>query len=225
MKKYPLYLDGRFVEGDAEVSVINPATGEPFAQMSMASRDQVREAISHAHAAFTSWRKLTAKTRGEWLQKIANELERRAEEVARVITTENGKPLAQSRTETAMAIDHLRWFSEEAKRGYGRIIPNWAEHKRNFVVKTPIGVVGAIGPWNFPLMLGVRKVAPALAAGCTVLLKPAHQTPVASAIFAECVHAAGLPANVFQLIQGSPNEIGAELLENPLCRKITFTGS
>jgi succinate-semialdehyde dehydrogenase/glutarate-semialdehyde dehydrogenase len=225
MKTYPLYLDGRFLEGSASVEVINPATGDPFAQIATLPRAEVRKAIDRAHLAFHSWRKLTAKTRGEWLQKIANELERRGEELARIITTENGKPLAQSRAETAMAVDHLRWFAEEAKRAYGRIIPNWVEHKRNLVVKTPIGVVGAISPWNFPLMLGVRKVAPALAAGCTVLLKPARQTPISSALFAECVHAVGLPANVFQLIQGAPAEIGAEFLENPLCRKITFTGS
>jgi succinate-semialdehyde dehydrogenase / glutarate-semialdehyde dehydrogenase len=124
-----------------------------------------------------------------------------------------------------MAIDHLRWFSEEAKRGYGRIIPNWVDGKRNLVVKSPMGVVGAISPWNFPLMLGLRKVAPALAAGCTVILKPARQTPIASALFAECAHAIGLPKNVFQLVQGPPIDIGLEFLENRLCRKISFTGS
>jgi succinate-semialdehyde dehydrogenase/glutarate-semialdehyde dehydrogenase len=225
MKTYPLYLDGRFFEGPLSVEIINPATGDAFAQISTVSRPELREALSRAHTAFLSWRKLTAKERGQWLQKIANEMERRSEEISRIITTENGKPLAQSRTETAMAIDHLRWFGEEAKRPYGRIIPNWVEHKRNLVVKSPMGVVGAISPWNFPLMLGVRKVAPALAAGCTVILKPARQTPVASTVFAECVHAVGLPPNVFQLVQGPPAEIGAEFLENRLCRKITFTGS
>src|SRR5437868_10378905 len=153
MNTYPLYLDGRFAEGASPVEVINPATGEPFARIATVARAEVREAITRAHVAFQSWRKLTAKARSEWLQKLANELERRGEEIARTITIENGKPLAQSRTETAMAVDHLRWFAEEAKRAYGRIIPNWVEHKRNIVVKTPMGVVGAISPWNFPLML------------------------------------------------------------------------
>ncbi len=225
MTHYPLYLDGRFVPGDSTQAVVNPATGEAFASIGLIGRSAVSAAIGRAHAAFGSWRKLTARTRSEWLQKLAVEMERRSEVFARTITEENGKPLSQSRAETSMAIDHVRWFAEEAKRGYGRVIPPWVEGKRNLVVKSPLGVVGAIGPWNFPLMLGVRKVAPALAAGCTVLLKPARQTPLASTVFAECVHAVGLPANVFQLIQGPAAEIGAEFLGNRLCRKITFTGS
>jgi succinate-semialdehyde dehydrogenase/glutarate-semialdehyde dehydrogenase len=124
-----------------------------------------------------------------------------------------------------MTIDHLCWFAEEAKRAYGRIVPNWVENKRHVVVKTPIGPVGAISPWNFPLVLAVRKIAPALAAGCTVILKPAKQTPLCAVRFAECVHAAGLPRGVFQLVQGNSAEIGAEFLENPKLKKITFTGS
>src|SRR6185369_16056388 len=118
-----------------------------------------------------------------------------------------------------------QWFAEEARRSYGRLIPHQVDGKRNLVVKTPIGVVAAISPWNFPLVLAVRKIAPALAAGCTVILKPAKQTPVCAVAFAECVHAAGLPKGVFQLVCGSANEIGEEFLQNPLCRKITFTGS
>ena len=225
MKAYPVYLNGQFVQGREEIDVINPATGEAFGRMSRVPRTEVAQAVRDAAAAFDPWRRLTAKARGEWLHKIADEVNRRRDEIARIITTENGKPLAQSTGEVAMSIAHLHWFAEEARRGYGRVVPNWAENKRNLVIKSPLGVVGAISPWNFPLVLAVRKVAPALAAGCTVVLKPARQTPLACVLFAECVHATGLPAGVFQLVQGVASEIGAEFLENPLCRKITFTGS
>jgi succinate-semialdehyde dehydrogenase/glutarate-semialdehyde dehydrogenase len=163
MKAYSVYLNGRFVQGREEIDVINPATGEAFARMSRVSRTEVAQAIRDAAAAFDPWRRLTAKARGEWLHKIADEVNRRRDEIARIITTENGKPLAQSTGEVAMSIDHLHWFAEEARRGYGRLVPNWVENKRNLVIKSPLGVVGAISPWNFPLVLAVRKVAPALA--------------------------------------------------------------
>src|SRR6267142_1981795 len=131
----------------------------------------------------------------------------------------------KKRGEVAMTVDHLTWFAEEARRGYGRFVPNQLEGKRHLVIKTPIGVVAAISPWNFPLVLAVRKIAPALAAGCTVVLKPASKTPMCAAVFAECVDAVKLPKGVFQMVAGSASEIGKEFLENPLCRKITFTGS
>jgi len=225
MKTYPLYLNGQFVATESSTPVINPANGETFARMSAGTRAQVKQAIADAHTAFASWRQLTGKARGEWLNKIADQVALRRDEIARAITTENGKPLAQSLGEANMTIDHLRWFAEEAKRAYGRVVPHWVENKRNLVIKTPIGVVGAIAPWNFPIVLAIRKVAPALAAGCAVVLKPARQTPISCSLFAEAVHAAGLPKGVFQLVQGVASEIGAEFLENPLCRKISFTGS
>jgi len=193
--------------------------------MSAIGRSEVAKAIERAHEAFLLWRKQTGKARGEYLQKIANELEHRKDEVARTITMENGKPLAQSNAELNLTIDHLRWFAEEARRAYGRVIPHQVEGKRHLVIKSPMGVVGAISPWNFPLLLSVRKVAPALAAGCTVILKPASATPLCCVAFAECVHAAQLPANAFQLVAGKASEIAQEFLDNPLCRKITFTGS
>jgi succinate-semialdehyde dehydrogenase / glutarate-semialdehyde dehydrogenase len=225
MKTYPLYLNGEFVGAEKTIPVINPATGEAFASIFSVDRKRVAQSLTDAHTAFKEWRKVTGKARGEYLNKIAAEVERRRDEIARVITMENGKPLAQSVTEVVLSIDHLRWFAEESRRGYGRIVPNQVEGKRHLVIKTPVGVVGAISPWNFPLMLSVRKVAPALAAGCTVVLKPAKQTPICTAIFAECVEAAKLPKGVFQLVVGPANEIGQEFLQNPLCRKISFTGS
>lgn len=225
MKLYPLYLNGEWVRTTKSIRVVNPATTELVAEVCTAERAVVAQAVKDAHAAFQGWRALTGKVRGDFLRKIADELERRRDEVARTITLENGKPLAQSLGEIAMSVDHLRWFAEEARRAYGRIVPHQADGKRHLVVKTPLGVVAAISPWNFPLVLAVRKIAPALAAGCTVILKPASATPVCAALFAECVDAAKLPKGVFQLVAGSAREIAQEFLDNPLCRKITFTGS
>jgi succinate-semialdehyde dehydrogenase/glutarate-semialdehyde dehydrogenase len=225
MKSYPLYLNGEFVHSEPAWEVKNPATGEAFAKVSTIDRARLARALGDAHATFGGWRQLTAKARGEYLRRLAAELERRREDVARLISTENGKPLAQSLGEVSMTIDHLQWFAEEGRRAYGRTIPPQAEGKRNLVIKTPIGVVGAISPWNFPLVLAVRKVAPALAAGCPVVLKPARQTPLACLAFAECAQAAQLPKGVFQVVCGPADEFGQEFLSNPLCRKVTFTGS
>lgn len=220
-----VYLNGAWVETATSVEVVNPATELPFARASTIAEQHVREAHVHAKRAFPSWRALTARERGAWLLRIADELHRRADEIGETITLENGKPLAQSKGEVAMAEDHLRWFAGECQRAYGRLVPHQVGGKRNLVVKTPIGVVGAIAPWNFPLVLAVRKVAPALAAGCPVILKPATQTPLSSILFAECVDAVGLPAGVFQLVIGNARMIAKEFLTNPICRKISFTGS
>jgi succinate-semialdehyde dehydrogenase/glutarate-semialdehyde dehydrogenase len=225
MKTYPLYLNGQWVQSGPEWPIVNPATGEKFAKISTVSRGRVTDALRDAHTAFASWRRLPARTRGEFLSRIAHEVERRADEIARTITLENGKPLGQSVAEVAMTVDHLRWFAEEARRAYGRVVPHQVDGKRHLVIKSPVGPVGAISPWNFPLVLAVRKVAPALAAGCTVILKPARQTPLCTIAFAEAVHASSVPAGVFQLVVGPSAEIGEELLQNPLCRKVSFTGS
>jgi succinate-semialdehyde dehydrogenase/glutarate-semialdehyde dehydrogenase len=163
--------------------------------------------------------------RGDYLLAIADEVRKRADEIATIMTMENGKAFAQSRGEVNGTIDHLRWFAEEARRAYGRVVPHQTPGKRHLVLKTPVGVVGAISPWNFPLILSIRKAAPALAAGCTVVLKPASATPLCNLLFAECVDAAGLPPGVFQIVFGRASEIAAEMLENPICRKISFTGS
>ena len=225
METRGLYLNGKFVTRPESLTVINPASGEPVAKVATLEREAVRQAIADAHAAFGAWRDLPAKARGDHLLAVAGELQKRADEVARTITLENGKPLAQSKGEVAMSIDHLRWFAEEGRRAYGRIIPHQTVGKRNLVIKTPIGVVGAIAPWNFPLVLSVRKIAPALAAGCPVVLKPASQTPVCALILAECFDAAKVPAGVFQVVLGSAAMIAGEMLNNEHCRKITFTGS
>jgi succinate-semialdehyde dehydrogenase/glutarate-semialdehyde dehydrogenase len=225
MKTHPLYLNGAWHTSEKTVRVINPANGQEIGQAALVDRARVAQAIQDAQRAFLSWRETTGKARGEHLRTIARELERRASEIARLITLENGKPLAQSAAEVSMTIDHLQWFAEEARRTYGRVIPPQVAGKRHLTIKTPLGVVGAISPWNFPLVLAVRKVAPALAAGCSVILKPARQTPLCALAFAECVDTAKLPPTVFQVVLGSASEIGDEFLSNPLCRKISFTGS
>ncbi len=225
MKVLPLYLNGRWVQTATRLRVVNPSVDETIAEVCTVPRSTVAQALTDAQTAFRLWREVPGRERGEYLQKIADELERRGDDIARTITMENGKPLAQSRGEVAMSVDHLRWFAQEARRIYGRIIPHQVRGKRHLVVKTPVGVVAAISPWNFPLVLALRKVAPALAAGCAVILKPASATPLCAVALAECVHAAQLPPGVFQLVLGDSAQIAQEFLDNPLCRKITFTGS
>jgi succinate-semialdehyde dehydrogenase / glutarate-semialdehyde dehydrogenase len=225
MERYANYLNGEWVYGPKNISVVNPATGEALAEVAGADRQMVRKALADAEEAFGTWSKLTAKARGDFLLSVANELTVRADALARIITLENGKPLAQSKGEVGMTIDHFRWFAEEGRRAYGRWVPNQMDGKRHLVIKSPVGVVGAIAPWNFPLVLAARKVGPAMAAGCPVVLKPASATPVSSIELAKCVEAAGVPKGVFQLVVGNASEIASEMLDNPICRKISFTGS
>lgn len=222
---YGSYLKGEWVKTENEFEVINPATAQPFARVSTIDNSQLKSALIAAESAFPAWRAITARDRGILLHRVADEIVRRKAEIARTITLENGKPLAQSEGEVAMAEDHLRWFAEEGRRVYGRVIPPQVNGKRNLVVKTPIGTVGAISPWNFPLVLSVRKAAPALAAGCPVILKPATLTPLSAVALAECMEAAGVPGGVFQLAIGNAAMISEEFLTNEICRKISFTGS
>lgn len=222
----PLYVGGRWHAGDtAPLDVSDPATGRVFARVATIGRAGVRSAVDQAAAAFPAWSRLTGKDRGVLLDRVADALERRAEAVAHDIVRENGKPLAQARGEVTMSVDHLRWFAEEAKRVYGRVVPPQIAGKRHVIVRQPIGVVGAIAPWNFPLVLAVRKVAPALAAGCPVVLKPASATPLSALHLAEAMQEAEVPPGVVQVIAGSAREIAAELFAHPECRKVTFTGS
>ncbi len=220
-----LYLNGKWESGEGWITVENPATGRSFARVATISRRRLRVALEDAQKALPGWRGKTAADRGSLLRRVADALERRADTIASIITRENGKPLAESRGEVAAAADHFRWFAEEGRRAYGRIVPPQAAGKRHLIIKQPVGVVAAISPWNFPLVLAARKVSPALAAGCAVVLKPASATPLSAVELARAVDAAGLPAGVFQLAVGKADELGAEMLENSICRKITFTGS
>ncbi len=225
MEHYRIYLNGEWVDSQKIIPVRNPATGEVFADVAAVGGDNVRKAIEDAGASFPAWSGLPAIKRGDYLLAIAREMTSRADKIARTITMENGKPLAQSMAEVAMTIDHFRWFAEEGRRAYGRWVPNQADSKRHIVMKNPVGVVGAISPWNFPLNLAVRKVAPALAAGCPIILKPSSLTPLSAIELAECVDAAGVPKGIFQLVVGNSSEIASEMLNNSVCRKVSFTGS
>lgn len=225
MDTYGLYLNGEWVTSEHKLNVIDKGNGEVIAAVSTVDRAGVRKAIEDAEAARIDWANLTGMARGDLLLKLAAKLSSRADEIARDITRENGKPLPQSKGELGMSLDHIRWFAEEARRSYGRIVSHQAPGRRHLVLKHPIGVVGAIAPWNFPLVLSLRKVAAALAAGCPVILKPASATPICAVKLAECIEAAGFPKGVFQLVVGKASDIGDEMLENPLCRKISFTGS
>lgn len=219
------YVGGDWVHTKDQIEIIDPSSGKPFASVSSIHQEHVMTALATAENAFSDWRQISALERGHFLRKVADELLRRRSEIARTITLENGKPLAQSEGEVAMSADHLYWFAEEARRVYGRSVPNQIKGKRHLIVKTPIGVVGAIAPWNFPLVLSVRKVAPAMAAGCPVILKPASQTPLSSIHLAECMQAAGVPAGIFQLVIGDAAMISQAFLSSPICRKVSFTGS
>lgn len=225
IKHYRLLIDGQWHDSPQRLTITDPGSGRPFATVAAADRNTARRAIESAYAALPDWRARTGMQRGDYLFSVAEALTRRSEEIARDITRENGKPLAQSKGEMSMTIDHLRWFAEEARRSYGRIVPHQVAGKRHLILRQPVGVVAAISPWNFPLVLAARKVAPALAAGCTAILKPSSQTPICAVKFAECVVEAGIPPGVFQLIAGKAQPIADEFAENPLCAKISFTGS
>lgn len=220
-----LYIDGEWIETEDKMDVFNPASGELISSVSTGGKDYAKQAIQSAKAGFEVWRKMTAKERGSYLAKAAEIMKGKAEELAETITKENGKPLVDARGEVASGIEHLEWYAEEAKRIYGDTVPASSSDRQLLVIKQPIGVVGAITPWNFPLSMITRKIAPAIAAGCTVVLKPAPDTPLSAIHVFECFHEAGIPKGVINLVIGPAEEIGHELTSSIDVRKISFTGS
>lgn len=221
------YLNGRWADADDRqtTAVKNPATGETIGTVPRMGAAEAHRAIEAAHRAWPSWRKKTAKERSAILRKWFDLLMANQEALAILLTAEQGKPLSESRGEIAYSASFIEWFAEEGKRIYGDTIPQHAADKRIVVLKEPIGVVAAITPWNFPSAMITRKVGPALAAGCPVVLKPASATPFSALALAELGERAGLPAGVFNVITGLSGTIGKELTSNPLVRKFTFTGS
>jgi succinate-semialdehyde dehydrogenase/glutarate-semialdehyde dehydrogenase len=205
--------------------VRNPASDEPLGRVPRLGRAETRQAIDAAAAAFPAWRARTARERAVVLRRWFDLMMANQEDLARLMTTEQGKPLVESRGEVAYAASFLEWFGEEAKRIYGDVIPGHQADKRLVVIKQPVGVVACITPWNFPLAMITRKAGPAIAAGCTVVLKPASQTPFSALALAELGRRAGLPPGVLNVVTGSASEIGAELTSNPIVRKLSFTGS
>jgi succinate-semialdehyde dehydrogenase/glutarate-semialdehyde dehydrogenase len=221
------YVDGAWVNarGGATINVDNPATGEIVGTVPKFGAAETRDAIEAANRAFPEWRRKTAKERAAVLRRWFELMIANTEDLAKLMTTEQGKPLVESRGEVAYAGAFLEWFAEEAKRVYGDTIPGHQPDKRIVVIKQPIGVAACITPWNFPLAMITRKAGPAIAAGCTVVLKPASQTPFSALALAELAERAGLPKGVFNVVTGSAGEIGGELTANPIVRKLSFTGS
>jgi succinate-semialdehyde dehydrogenase/glutarate-semialdehyde dehydrogenase len=221
------YVDGAWVNAASggTVAVDNPATGEIIGTVPRLGAAETRAAIEAAERALPEWRKKTAKERAAVLRRWYDLMIASQEDLARLMTIEQGKPLVESRGEVVYAAAFLEWFGEEAKRVYGDTIPGHQPDKRIVVIKQPIGVVACITPWNFPLAMITRKAGPAIAAGCTVVLKPASQTPFSALALAELAERAGVPKGVFNVITGSASEIGGELTGNPTVKKLSFTGS
>jgi succinate-semialdehyde dehydrogenase/glutarate-semialdehyde dehydrogenase len=221
------YIDGAWLDADNGEThpVTNPATGEHLGTIPMMGTAETRRAIEAANAAWPAWRKKTAKERAAVLRKWYDLIMANADDLALLMTTEQGKPLAEAKGEVAFGASFIEWFAEEAKRVHGDTLASPWPDRRLIVTKEPIGVCAAITPWNFPLAMITRKVGPALAAGCPMVLKPAESTPFSALALAALAEQAGVPKGVFSVVTGSPKEIGAEMCANPIVRKLTFTGS
>jgi len=227
VKNRQLFINGEWVDAVSKkkLAVENPATEETIAEVSSGGSEDCKRAVAAASEAMKSWMKLTPYDRAKVLKKTADFMRERADNLARTMTMEQGKPLAEAKGEVLHSADTFEWFAEEGKRAYGQVIPQSNNAKRHMTIKHPVGVVGAIGPWNFPVTLQARKIAPALAAGCTIVCKPASQTPLSLIGLFECLIDAGLPKGVANLVIGSASEISDEFMHNPVVRKISFTGS
>ena len=221
------YIDGHWADADSgeTFDVTNPATGEVLASVAKCGTAETRRAIEAAEKALPAWRELSAKQRAGLLREWFNLMMAAQEDLAQLMTAEQGKPLAESRGEIAYGASYIEWFAEEGKRVYGDTIAPPGKDKRIVVIKQPVGVVACITPWNFPNAMLARKIAPALAAGCTVVCKPANETPLSALAMVELAERAGIPRGVINVVNGITKEIGAELTSNPTVRKLTFTGS
>lgn len=225
--KQQCYINGAWLDADSgqTIAVNNPATGEIVAHVPQMGTAETRRAIEAADKALVIWRAKLAKERAAILRKFFDLMMANQDDLAAILTVEQGKPLTEAKGEIAYGASFLEWFAEEAKRIYGETIPETLPGRRLLAIKQPIGVCAAVTPWNFPNAMITRKAGPALAAGCTIVIKPASQTPLSALAMAELAHRAGVPAGVFNVITGSAKEIGGELTANPTVRKFTFTGS
>ncbi len=221
------YIDGQWVDADSgkTIAVTNPANGATLGSVPGMGSAETRRAIEAASAALPAWRAKTAKERSAILRRWFDLMLANQEDLAVLMTAEQGKPLAESRGEIAYAASFIEWFAEEGKRVYGDVIPSYAPDKRIVVIKEPIGVCVAITPWNFPAAMITRKCGPALAAGCTMVVKPATATPYSALALAELAERAGVPKGVFSVLTGAASAVGGEMTTNPLVRKLSFTGS
>ncbi|MGR0185816.1 NADP-dependent succinate-semialdehyde dehydrogenase [Azospirillum aestuarii] len=225
--RFQCFVDGRWVDADSgkTVEVTNPADGSVLGSVPMMGADETRQAIDAAERAWPAWRALTAKERAKTLRTWFDLMMANQEDIARIMTAEQGKPLAEARGEVAYAASFIEWFAEEGKRVYGDTIPQHLPGRRIVVTKEPIGVTAAITPWNFPAAMITRKAGPALAAGCPMVIKPATATPLTALAMAVLAERAGIPAGILSVVTGSARAIGGEMTGNPTVRKLTFTGS
>lgn len=225
--KSQAFINGQWVDADSgeTLAVTNPATGDMVTQVAKCGTAETRRMIEAAETAQKAWAKTTAKERATVLRSWFNLMLENQEDLAQLLTAEQGKPLAEARGEIAYGANYAEWFSEESKRVYGDIIPQPSNDKRIMVIKQPVGVVACITPWNFPNAMLTRKIAPAIAAGCAVVCKPANATPLSALALMELAERAGFPKGLVNMVTGRTGEIGAELTSNPIVRKVTFTGS
>ena len=225
--KTKAFIDGKWVDSDdrSTFPVINPATGEVICEVVSCGKNETRRAIEAAEKARPSWQKIPIKEKANILRKWFELMVEAQEDLAQILTAEQGKPLFESRGEIAYGANFIEWFAEEGKRIYGDIVPPPSNDKRIVVIKQPVGVVACITPWNFPNAMLTRKIAPALAAGCTVVCKPANATPLSALAFTELAVRAGVPRGVINIVAGKTSEIGEEMTSNPIVKKLTFTGS
>jgi len=223
----PMYINGEFVsfDGGSFIQVFNPANGDVVGSVPKGGEDETRKAISAAQGAFAKWAGRTPADRATYLRRWAELIYEHASEIAQILTTEQGKPMSEAVEEAEGAAMFLEWYAEEGKRLYGETIPGSAPNKRILVIRQPVGVTALITPWNYPATMVARKAAPALAAGCTVVLKPASQTPLTAIALVRLAHEAGLPPGVINLVTGNAAQIGQEFMANPVVRKVSFTGS
>jgi succinate-semialdehyde dehydrogenase/glutarate-semialdehyde dehydrogenase len=221
------YIDGAWASADngATFAVTDPATGAEIARVPDMGVAETERAIAAAARALPAWSKKTAKERSDILRRFHDLMMTDQDRLARLMTAEQGKPLAEARGEVAYAASFLSWFAEEARRTYGDVVPSHRADARIVVLKQPVGVVAAVTPWNFPLAMITRKVGPALAAGCTIIVKPAEDTPLSAFALAELAETAGVPAGVFNVLTGDPATVVGALMESPVVRKLSFTGS
>lgn len=222
-----MYINGEWVSAESgeTLQIVSPATGEMVGTVSFGDDRDAKKAIDAAHEAFAGWSRLTARERSKYLYTLSELVKNSRDELAGIISAEMGKPIGEAKGEVLGAADNFVWYAEEAKRVYGETIPSSVANKRIMVLRQPVGVVGAITPWNFPVNMVARKIAPALAAGCTVVLKPAEGTPLSAIRLFELIEQAGFPKGVVNLVIGKPEAIGQEFIDNPKLSKIGFTGS
>ncbi|CDY78411.1 2-ketoglutaric semialdehyde dehydrogenase [Caballeronia glathei] len=220
-----LFIDGAWRAGTRDTAVINPANEAQIGRLALAGEAELAQAADAAARGFSAWRKVSAFERSKLMRRAAQILRDRTEQIAAIMTMEQGKPLAEARIETLAAADIIDWFAEEARRTYGRVIPSRADAVRQIVTREPVGPVAAFTPWNFPINQAVRKVSAALAAGCSVVLKGPEETPASCAALVQAYVDAGLPAGVLNLVFGVPADVSKYLISHPTIRKISFTGS